>query len=157
MEKTPFSKYQIRFPDCDPFNHLNNARYLDYFMNAREDHLMKYYQFSPYQRIKEAGTSWVVSENRIAYIRPALLMEEVLISSSLRRWGDSDVQVEMLMWDKDQSKIKSVLWARFVHFNIRTQKVESHTPDLTERFQVLENPFPSAMSFEERTKELKLL
>ena len=30
-----------RFSDCDPFGHLNNARYIDYFINAREDHLRR--------------------------------------------------------------------------------------------------------------------
>ncbi len=38
--KTPevlTSQAIIRFQDCDPYAHLNNGRYLDYFMNARED------------------------------------------------------------------------------------------------------------------------
>ena len=37
------SSHLIRFPDCDPFNHLNNARYLDYFINAREDQVWDAY------------------------------------------------------------------------------------------------------------------
>ena len=37
------SNMKIRFQDCDPFNHLNNAAYLNYFMNAREDHLIENY------------------------------------------------------------------------------------------------------------------
>jgi acyl-CoA thioester hydrolase len=35
LEKVPESEALIRFPDCDPFNHLNNSRYIDYFINAR--------------------------------------------------------------------------------------------------------------------------
>ncbi len=31
------SKTKIRFQDCDPFNHLNNAAYINYLINARED------------------------------------------------------------------------------------------------------------------------
>ena len=46
LQKTWESKHLIRFPDCDPFNHLNNSRYLDYFINAREDHLIKFHQFN---------------------------------------------------------------------------------------------------------------
>ena len=38
----------IRFQDCDPYAHLNNGRYLDYFMNAREDQLLKMYGFNIY-------------------------------------------------------------------------------------------------------------
>ena len=30
------STVKIRFQDCDPFNHLNNAAYLNYFVNARD-------------------------------------------------------------------------------------------------------------------------
>ena len=37
------STTKIRFQDCDPFRHLNNARYTDYFMNAREDQLAQFY------------------------------------------------------------------------------------------------------------------
>jgi acyl-CoA thioesterase FadM len=44
MELTPKSFYTIRFGDCDLFGHLNNARYLDYFINAREEHLKERYQ-----------------------------------------------------------------------------------------------------------------
>ena len=40
LEKTIESKVKIRFPDCDPFNHLNNSKYIDYIINAREDHLL---------------------------------------------------------------------------------------------------------------------
>ena len=29
----------VRFQDCDPFGHLNNARYIDYFLNARQDQI----------------------------------------------------------------------------------------------------------------------
>ncbi len=43
MNKTPHSLYTIRFTDCDPFGHLNNGRYIDYLLNAREDHLKTEY------------------------------------------------------------------------------------------------------------------
>ena len=33
----------IRFQDCDPLQHLNNAKYFDYFFNAREDQVPKLY------------------------------------------------------------------------------------------------------------------
>ena len=42
MNKNPNLDYKIRFNDGDLFGHLNNSRYLDYFINAREDHLKEY-------------------------------------------------------------------------------------------------------------------
>ena len=40
------SKAKIRFIDCDPIGHLNNSKYLDYMLNAREDHVEDYYGFT---------------------------------------------------------------------------------------------------------------
>jgi acyl-CoA thioester hydrolase len=37
------STKKIRFQDCDPFNHLNNGRYVDYYINSREDQLLENY------------------------------------------------------------------------------------------------------------------
>ena len=77
------SQAVIRFQDCDPYGHLNNGRYLDYFMNAREDQVLKAYDFDIYHYSKSTGLGWVVTQNHIAYLRPALLMEEIRIESQL--------------------------------------------------------------------------
>ena len=53
------SECLIRFSDCDPFNHLNNSRYIDYFINAREDHLLAYHDFNLYDLAKEKKLGWV--------------------------------------------------------------------------------------------------
>ena len=56
MNKSPNSNYKIRFNDCDMFGHLNNSRYLDYLINAREDHLKDYYSFDFTEYYKLTGT-----------------------------------------------------------------------------------------------------
>lgn len=61
------SRTKIRFQDCDPFNHLNNAAYLNYFINAREDQLIINYGIDIYQMDQKEGKSWVVGSNQIAY------------------------------------------------------------------------------------------
>jgi hypothetical protein len=48
----------IRFQHCDPFNHLNNAEYLNYMVNAREDQLIKFYDIDIYKMGREQGKSW---------------------------------------------------------------------------------------------------
>jgi acyl-CoA thioester hydrolase len=54
-EKILESQMLVRFSDCDPFNHLNNSRYIDYIINAREDQLLKYYEFDIYKMAKDLG------------------------------------------------------------------------------------------------------
>ena len=41
--KQTTSKSRIRFQDCDPLQHLNNAKYFDYYFNARDDQVPKLY------------------------------------------------------------------------------------------------------------------
>src|SRR6201985_3823753 len=98
IQTTWETEYLIRFPDCDPFNHLNNSRYIDYFINAREDHLVLFHNFKIYQYAYETGKSWVVSQNQVAYLHPAVLMEKVIIQSAILELNVSDIVVEMRMW-----------------------------------------------------------
>ena len=79
LPKVLKSNTKIRFQDCDPFNNLNNAAYLNYFTNAREDQINENYGIDIYKMAKELGVSWVVGSNQIAYITPAFLMEEIVI------------------------------------------------------------------------------
>jgi YbgC/YbaW family acyl-CoA thioester hydrolase len=151
------SKVIIRFSDCDPFNHLNNARYIAYFINAREDHIMANLNFNIYQYAAENGFGWVVSKNQIAYLRPAFLMETVIIESTLLKAGEREVFVEMKMWNESKTKLKSVLWSNFVHINMKTQRPENHPQNLMDMFKPLERSLPQAVGFDERVEQLKAL
>jgi len=155
--KRPESTVLIRFPDCDPFNHLNNSRYIDYFINAREDHLFTHYQFSPYQYASEKLLSWVVSQNQISYIRPAMLMESVVIQSYILKFTQRDILVEMTMWDVQKKTLKAIIWTTFTHFNFKTMKSEIHSPELIDQFKPLEILLTNEISFEERVKEIRTL
>ena len=73
LPKVLETKAKIRFQDCDPFNHLNNGSYTNYFMNHREDALIENYDLDIYKIAKKEGKSWVSSSNQIAYLKPAFL------------------------------------------------------------------------------------
>lgn len=154
---TPFeSDALIRFPDCDPFNHLNNARYLDYFMNAREDHLMRFMDFNIYEIAQAQGVSWVVGNHHIAYLRPAMLMETVVIDSALLAWRERDLLVEMRMWNKAKRELKAVLWSTFVHVNMTTGRSIPHGAPFAEQFERFVQPLANpATTFDERVAALR--
>ena len=155
--KTWESRVLIRFPDCDPFNHLNNARYIDYFINAREDHIMANMGLNIYQYAAQKGTGWVVAKNQVAYIKPAFLMETVVVDSTILRLGEKDLVVEMKMWNEKKDKLKAVLWSQFVHIDMKTQKPVSHTGELMDTFRPFENPLPEQVNFDERVETLRNL
>ncbi len=146
---------KIRFQDCDPFNHLNNAAYINYLINAREDQLIEHYGIDIYEKARNEGKSWVVGSNQIAYLRPAFLMEQVVIQSQLLHYSDSELLVEMRMLDLSKQEVKAVMWSSFVHFNLMNQKREIHTDDLMALFEEVKNPVPHR-SFEERAKNFRV-
>lgn len=130
MEKTPVSFYIVRFNDCDPLGHLNNSRYLDYFLNAREDHLREVYGID-LREWAQRGDGFVVHSHEIRYLRPALYNESVTIQSALIAAGDSWLLVEMLMFDQER-QLKAILWTRFTHVNPQTGRKEALSAELAE-------------------------
>jgi acyl-CoA thioester hydrolase len=143
MEKAPpiiepTSLYQVRFNDCDPFGHLNNSRYIDYFINAREDHLVDNYQFS-FPDFIQKGYGWVVAGHEIVYLKPANAYETVCIQTSLIEYTDTQIMVEAIMFDEKQQQVKAVQWTRFVFINLKTAKKDKHTAELMELVTGLKN------------------
>ena len=154
-QKKGKSTLRIRFHDCDPFNHLNNGRYIDYFMNAREDHLRETFGFNIYQHAMKTGESRVVFQNQIAYLAPALLNEEVIIQSHLIEWGDKNATVEMQMWDKSKTALKSLLWSKSVHYNVKLKHPISHGEAIKKQFNLGEDTKKIDFSFDERIIQIK--
>lgn len=136
MEKEPRSHYWVRFNDCDPFGHLNNARYLDYCLDAREDHLREHYGID----LKEwagRGIAFVVNRHEIRYLRPANYNERVCIRSVVIGLGDTGLTVEMSVWDDACRQLKALLWTTFTRIDAATGKKQAHDAGFLERFSPL--------------------
>jgi YbgC/YbaW family acyl-CoA thioester hydrolase len=127
------SFYTVRFSDCDPFRHLNNARYIDYFMNAREDHLKEHYNMD-LNHFYQKGFGWVIMQHEIVYLRPANLNESVCIQSGLLSFNTDQIFLEMTMFDAHQRQLKALLHTRFVPVNLSTGKREPHSAEIMEFF-----------------------
>lgn len=150
------SHHLIRFADCDPMGHLYNAKYLEYFMNAREDQLRETYGLDIYKYSRETGNSWIVIKNQISYFREARLMEEVVMESHLIDLSPTKAKVEMLMFDKAMTHIKSLLWADFLHYNVPSRSVMPHDSAMESFFEPLQESIPD-MTFDERSEQLRKL
>ena len=120
----------VHYSDCDPMAHLNNARYIDYFLNSREEQLQKQLNFSLRDYAQMEGKGWFVLRNQIAYLSPAVYNEEITMESKVVRFNKRDSLVEMLMYDSSRSKIKSILWTSFRHVNIKNGRSEDHPPHI---------------------------
>lgn len=149
MEKVLKTKRKVRFQDCDPFNHLNNSKYLEYFLNTREDQIAEHYNLDVFKYMHKTGLSWVVASNQISYIKPAFTMETVLIESQLIQYSDNLLLVEMKMWNENETELKAILWIKFIPYNVQTKKAANHSEDLMKLFQSVVVPVEQSI-FENR-------
>ncbi|MCP2043953.1 thioesterase family protein [Pontibacter sp. HSC-36F09] len=152
------SKALIRFEDCDPFGHLNNGRYIDYYLNAREDQLRDNYDLDIYALGKTTGKAWVVASNQLAYLREVKFMETVTIRTCLRWYSSSDLMMEGQMVDPKTGAIISVIWTRFTYVDIRKGLKAEHSEELTTLFSsvAILGVGKPAEYFEDRVKELRM-
>lgn len=154
LSKTVSSKATIRFQDCDPFNHLNNASYINYFMNHREDQLIKAYNIDIYDMARKLGKSWVSNSNQIAYIKPAFLMERVIIESQLIAYDESNLKAEMRMYNADKTHLKSIIWCGFTHYDLLKQQKKNHSEEFMNLFKLILNPIEDTQ-FENRVSNIR--
>jgi acyl-CoA thioester hydrolase len=146
----------VRFQDCDPFGHLNNARYIDYFLNARQDQVASYYDFEIMKFGAQPAESWVVSKTQIAYMAPAALMEVVSIQTRLIDVNESQLLVEGVMMDQAEQRVKSVAWMEFTYISLRTGRPAIHPEDLMQLFNTVRISDPiDTRNFDNRLAELK--
>lgn len=154
MNKTPSSNYKVRFHDCDMFGHLNNARYLDYMINARQDHLKDVYNFD-YNSYYKSNLGWVISYHEIQYLKPAFFEENVSIQSSLLKVNEENLYVEVAMMNETRSHLKALMRSKLTFINLKSGRKEKHSPDFIEwaRSLVLEGAGADA-PIQERIKQL---
>ena len=153
LTEQPESIATIRFQDCDPYGHLNNGRYLNYLINAREDHLIEHYNFNMYNYSQEHNSTWVVSKNEILYKFPAKAFEKVLIRTQLIEYTDRKLKIEMVMFDESKKKLNALLWMDMFFINFKTQRLEKHNADLMSLFERVVLPIESP-KIEDRAKRI---
>ncbi len=154
MGKETASIEKIRFSDCDPIGHLNNVKYLEYMLNAREDHVENYYGFTYEEYIKQTGCTWIAVQNEIAYLKEVRANTKVEISSKIIEIDDRISKVELLMRSLDGKQVHAVLWMTVIYFNMKTRKSESQPKETMELFgKFLVNV--EQKSFQERANFLR--
>ena len=153
--KTITSKTRIQYQDCDPFNHLNNARYIDYIVAARTEQLLENYGFNTSELVQKQGIGWVAAQTQISYLFPAVWMEQVTVETRLISFSETSLVFEGFMWDENKTHIKTIMWAKLVHFDIRLKKSKKHSQELMDFLGDIHSPLENNPTFEERVKSLR--
>ncbi len=148
-DTNPSSGYKIRFIDCDPLGHLTNSRYIDYMLNAREDHVNQYYDLDYQEMAEQTGGTWVTLQNQIAYLKEVRYGQRVQIDSKLIAFTEKTARVEIQMRDEASGRIHALLWTEVIYFDLRSRKAVGQPAEIVDRFAPLLMPLDQK-NFEER-------
>jgi len=127
MTKRPSIEKRVLFSDCDPFGHLYNARYLDYFFDAREEHVAANYPVL-HAALQSHETNWVITSNDVRYVSGAKHGELVNIASAIVRFTRNSALLEITM--KNTTGLKAIMWSWLRHVDLRRGIVVNHTADI---------------------------
>lgn len=157
MEKELESELVIRFQDCDPFGHLNNAKYLDYFFNARADQTLLYYGWSPLKLSQEFNATWVVTNHQISYLRPAMFGETVLVKTALIYFDHHSITTECQMLNKEKTQLKAMIWTTLRNVSMQTGKSVDHSENLNELLSkmIIPDTHYTPLGYYDRLQRLK--
>ncbi len=125
----------MRFIDCDPLGHLTNSRYIDYMLNAREDHVEKFYDFNITEHALATGCSFIALQNRIAYLREVRYNKDVVISSKILSMDGKTAEIEVLMSDIEEKTVHAVLWCKVIYFNAMTRSAQNPPDEIVKKFE----------------------
>ncbi|MCC6815598.1 MAG: acyl-CoA thioesterase [Saprospiraceae bacterium] len=131
------SRHRIRFKDCDPLGHLYNSRYLDYLLEAREDHILEHYEMDLEKYATDEGRAWVVVNHEISYFKEAKRNEYVKIRSAMISLNEKSILNEYQMWNDNMTQLKCLMWTRFLHIDIRDKKVVNHDKEMMIRLEAI--------------------
>ena len=106
-------------------------------LNVREDHLREQYDIDVFAMARKDNTSWLVGRNDIVYLRPADVMEEVVVRTALIDYTNRFVKAEMAMMDSSRGHIKALLWTNFFYFDFERGTGIRHTERQMELFAQL--------------------
>jgi acyl-CoA thioester hydrolase len=93
---------EVRYGDLDPQGHVNNAKYLTYFEQARVAYWIDMGFFSKDQSFMELGV--ILADVHITYFEPVYFGQKVKVGVHVARLGNKSMTWEQNVVDADTGK-----------------------------------------------------
>jgi acyl-CoA thioester hydrolase len=93
---------EVRYGDLDPQGHVNNAKHLTYFEQARVAYLIMLELFTKDQSFMEIGV--ILADVHITYFEPVYFGQKVKVGVHISRLGNKSMTWEQNIVDMDTDK-----------------------------------------------------
>lgn len=77
----------------------------------------------------------------------------MIIESQVISFTSKSLQVELRMYNEDKTELKSVMWSKFIHYNMKTQRTHKHAEKFMKLFEEAHMPVEET-TFETRIKSM---
>ena len=114
---------EVRYGDLDPQGHLNNARYLTYFEQARVQYFIELGLFAKDQSFMEIGV--ILAEARVTFHAPVHFGTTISIGVHTSRLGNKSMTVDQNILNSENSKVLASGQVVLVAFDYHTNKTIS--------------------------------
>ena len=131
-----FHPTEVRYGDLDPQGHVNNAKYLTYFEQARVYHFMKIGLFSKDQSFMEIGV--IVADIHIRYKAPTHYGDNIKTGARVTKIGNKSMTVEQCVMNADTGHVMASGEVILVTFDYKTQKTISVPDDWKKKISEFE-------------------
>ena len=88
---------EVRYGDLDPQGHVNNARHLTFFEQARIQYLIHLGLFTAGQSFMDVGL--IIAEARVTYLAPVYFGQDTRVGTRTTRLGNKSLTVEHSLFD----------------------------------------------------------
>jgi thioesterase-3 len=117
---------KVRAYQCDSYGHVNNARYLEFFEEARWQ-LISSSELDDYLKDNQLGI--VVVSILVNYKRPALPNENLIVSANLGETGNSSFTINQQI-NLDSGELVSTANVKLVVINLATNRPQKISDNL---------------------------
>ena len=114
---------EVRYADLDPQGHVNNARFLTFFEQARVSYLIHLGLFSKDQSFLDVGI--IIADAKITFLEPVYFGQEVCVNVRVSRIGNKSMTMEYQMQDSADGKELANGSTTLVAFDYRGHKTVS--------------------------------
>lgn len=97
-----FHPVEVRYGDLDPQGHVNNAKHLTYFEQARIAYLMEVGLFTKDQSFMEIGV--ILADVHITYLEPVYFGQNIKVGVHVEKLGNKSMTWKQNIIDADTDK-----------------------------------------------------
>ena len=114
---------EVRYGDLDPQGHVNNAKHLTYFEQARVAYLIELGLFTRDQSFMKIGV--IVADVHLTYLKPIYFGQNIKIGVHTAKLGNKSMTWEQNIVDTDTGKALATGEVIIVTFDYRDEKTIS--------------------------------